>query len=139
MPVERAFEANEGATKQKKTNEEVARAKQSKPIASVPLISTSVVPTVDAISVDQNRSFKNFTTCQSVDASSDDIEKMRKSRYEIPDNQLSRKAVNILAGKKEVEMYEFYGADDDHTECDDRKLVPKVDPSGDRTDSPENV
>lgn len=65
---------------------------------------------------------------------------MRKSRYEIPDNQLSRKAVIILAGKKEMEMHEFYGTDEDNSECDDRKLVlvPNVDPSGDR-DSPENV
>lgn len=77
---------------------------------------------------------------QSLDASSDDVERMRKSRYEIPDNQLSRKAVNILAGKKEVEMDEIYGTDEDNSECDDRKLVlvPNIDPSGDRM-SPENV
>lgn len=129
MPVERAFEANEGATKQNKRTESI--------------------PTNQPFTVDNTMTEKNITdeclsssktTCQSLDASTDDGEKMRKSRYEIPDNQLSRKAVNILAGKKEVEMREFYGTDEDTSECDDRKsvLVPNIDPSGDR-DSPENV
>lgn len=79
---------------------------------------------------------KTLGACSSSD-SSDDIDRMRKSRYEIPDNQLSRKAANILAGRKEVEMHEFYGRGDDNSESDDRKLVLVADPSGDR-DSPEN-
>lgn len=129
--MERAFEANEGATKQKQ-NETLHR------------------PSVMDVTIEKNvaeenrfspKSSKNLTTCQSFDGSpTDDAERMRKSRYERPDNQLSRKAVNILAGKKEMEMLEFYGTDEDSSECDDRKLVlvPNVDPSGDR-DSPENV
>lgn len=135
LPVERAFEANEGATKQKQNE-------------------TSTRPSAFDATIDKNvaeesrfspKSSKNLTTTtttgQSFDESPpDDVDRMRKSRYEIPDNQLSRKAVNILAGKKEMEMHEFYGTDEDNSECDDRKLVlvPNVDPSGDR-DSPENV
>lgn len=135
--MECAFEANEGATKQKK----------NQPTSSIPSNRSSTSNIISEKNVaEENRfstnSSKNFTTCHS-DASIDDVERMRKSRYEIPDNQLSRKAVNILAGKKEVEMHEFYGRDDDISECDDRKLVlvPNIDPSGDRgdRDSPENV
>lgn len=127
MPVERAFEANEAATKQKQNQ-----------------LPHHIPSTPDAMTdrhiADESRFSRKSSKSLTSDAISDDVERMRKSRYEIPDNQLSRKAVNILAGKKEMEMLEFYGTDEDNSECDDRNLVlvPNVDPSGDR-DSPENV
>lgn len=130
LPVERAFEANEGASKQKQ--------KDSVPPKRSSMPETMTDKNVTGEKRLSTKSCKTSSTCQSSDASTDDVEKVRKSRYEIPDNQLSRKAVNILAGKKEVEMDEFYPGDEDKSECDDRKLVPNVDPSGDRN-SPENI
>lgn len=137
LPVERAFEANEGATNKK----------PNKPMKSVAIIPQTQSSPSDIHSAKNDDGRvpttmpKPLSTCSLSDSSSDDIERMRKSRYEIPDdNQLSRKATNILAGRKEVEMHEFFVRDEDYSECDDRKLVlvPNVDPSGDR-DSPENV
>ncbi|XP_037030686.1 TBC1 domain family member 5 [Bradysia coprophila] len=133
LPVERAFEANEAASKQKQNEQK----------DSVPSKRSSMSDTMTDRNVTEDKrlstkSSRTQSTCQSIDASIDDVERVRKSRYEIPDNQLSRKAVNILAGKKEVEMLEFYTGDEDKSECDDRKLVPNIDPSGDRY-SPENI
>lgn len=124
LPVERAFEANEGASKKKQ------------PKDSVPSKRPSIADTLAGRTV-AGRS-RTFSACQSYDGVMDDLERARKSRYEIPDNQLSRKARNILDGKKEVEMLEVNPSDEDKSECDDRKLVPDIDPSGDRY-SPENV
>lgn len=130
MPVERAFEANEAATKQK----------QNQLAHHIPSTPSTPDTMTDRHMAEENRFSIKSSKSLTSDALSDDVERMRKSRYEIPDNQLTRKAVNILAGKKEMEMLEFYGTDEDNSECDDRNLVlvPNIDPSGDR-DSPENV
>lgn len=130
MPVERAFEANELATKKQKQQ-------QKDPTTSNQRSSNEFI--TEAEPCEFLGKPRSSSTCQPLDGSKQDVERMRKSRYEIPDNQLSRKAVTILAGKKEVEMLELYGTDEDSSECDERKLVlvPNVDPSGDR-DSPEN-
>lgn len=140
MPVERAFEANEGATSKKQN-------KPIKPPDSILLTQSSTLDNTTELKPTTNNEgsrlptnvSRSLTTCSSSDSSSDDIERIRKSRYEIPDDQMSRKAANILAGRKEVEMHEFYGGDEDNSECDDRKLVlvPNIDPTTDR-DSPEN-
>lgn len=59
------------------------------------------------------------------------------SRYEIPDNKITRTAAKILANRKELEMHEFMGMKKSENisieanRSNDNKM-PIIDPSGDR-------
>lgn len=67
---------------------------------------------------------------------------IRRSRYEMPENQITGIAAKIIGDRKELEMHEFmsgkmYGQffDDDYYYDQHYVVVPNIDPSGDR-DSP---
>lgn len=75
------------------------------------------------------------------------------ARYEIPENNLSRKAARILGSRKELEMHEFFvahkrgqafnadsgGNGEENAGADENiSKIPIIDPSGDRQPSPNN-
>lgn len=70
---------------------------------------------------------------------------IRRSRYEMPENQITGIAAKIIGDRKELEMHEFmsgkmYGQffDDDYYYDQHYVVVPNIDPSGDR-DSPNSL
>lgn len=70
---------------------------------------------------------------------------IRKPRYEIPDDYITRTAAKILANRKELEMHEFIAAklnkvsNNINIQSDREDAMPIVDPSGERQSPPNDI